>query len=143
MLAFQGHNTIVTGAGNDIVRIAGTGSVVNAGAGTNHIEDSGGSNRIIMPTIGGFDDVFGYVLQNSARLDFRPALSKTAWDGSNATLGSFLRVAMAGADATIAVASTGGGAFTSVATLPPRGAWTWRACSPTPSCEASASSPSP
>ena len=117
VLAFQGHNTIVTGAGNDTVRIAGTGNVVNAGGGTNHIEDSGGSNRIIMPAIGGFDDVFGYVLQNADTLDFRPALSKTTWDGSNATLGSFLKVTMAGADATIAMAPTAGGAFTSVATL--------------------------
>ena len=117
VLAFQGHNTIVTGAGNDTVRIAGTGSVVNAGGGTNHIEDSGGSNQIVMPAIGGFDDVFGYVLLNADTLDFRPALSKTAWDGSNATLGSFLRVTMAGADATIAMAPTAGGAFTGVATL--------------------------
>ena len=70
-----------------------------------------------MPAIGGFDDVFGYVLQNADTLDFRPALSKTAWDGSNATLGSFLQVTMAGADATIAMAPTAGGAFTSVATL--------------------------
>jgi len=99
------------------VRIAGTGSIVDAGGGTNRIEDSGGSNRIIVPTIGGFDDVFGYVLLNADTLDFRAALSKTGWDGSNATLGSFLRVTMAGADATIGMASTAGGAFTSVATL--------------------------
>ena len=117
VLAFQGNNTIVTGVGNDTVRIAGTGSIVDAGGGTNRIEDSGGSNRIIVPTIGGFDDVFGYVLLNADTLDFRPALSKTAWDGSDATLGSFLRVTMAGADATIGMASTAGGAFTSVATL--------------------------
>jgi hypothetical protein len=117
VLAFQGHNTIVTGAGNDTVRIAGTGSVVNAGGGINHIEESGGGNQIVMPAIGGFDDVFGYVLLNADTLDFRPALSKTAWDGSSATLGSFLRVTMSGADATIAMAPTAGGAFTSVATL--------------------------
>ena len=115
--AFQGHNTIVTAAGNDTVQIAGTGNVVNAGGGTNHLEDSGSGNRIIMPVIGGFDDVFGFVLQNADTLDFRPALSRTTWDGSNATLGSFLKVTMAGADAAIAMAPTAGGAFTSVATL--------------------------
>ena len=117
VLAFQGHNTITTGAGNDTIRIASTGSVINAGAGTNHIEDSGGSNRIIMPAIGGFDDVFGFVLQNSDTLDFRPALAKTTWDGSTATLGNFLKVTMSGADATIALASTAGGGFTNVAAL--------------------------
>ena len=117
VMAFQGQNTIITGAGNDTVRIAGTGSVVDAGGGTNHIEDSGGGNRIIVPTIGGFDDVFGYVLLNADTLDFRPALSKTAWDGNNATLGSFLRVTMSGADPTIEMAPTAGGAFTGVATL--------------------------
>jgi hypothetical protein len=117
VLAFLGHNTIVTAAGNDTIRIAGTGSVINAGGGTNHIEDSGGGNRIIVPTIGAFDDVFGYVLQSGDTLDFRPALSKTAWDGSSATLGNFLKVAMAGADATIALAPTAGGAFTNVARL--------------------------
>ncbi len=117
VLAFQGQNTIITGAGNDTVRIAGSGSVVNAGGGINHIEDSGGGNRIIVPTIGGFDDVFGYVLLNADTLDFRPALSKTAWDGNNATLGNFLRVTLAGADPTIEMAPTAGGAFTGVATL--------------------------
>jgi glucose/arabinose dehydrogenase len=117
VLAFQGHNTIVTATGNDTIRTAGTGSVVNAGAGTNHIEDSGSGNRIIMPAVGGFDDVFGFVLQNSDTLDFRPALAKTAWDGSSATLGNFLKVTVVGGDATIALAPTAGGAFSNVAVL--------------------------
>ena len=102
---------------DDTIRIAGVGSVINAGSGTNNIEDSGSGNRIIMPAIGGFDDVFGYVLQNSDMLDFRAALSKTTWNGSNATLGNFLKVTMSGTDATIALAPTAGGAATKVAVL--------------------------
>jgi len=117
VLAFQGNNTIITAAGDDTIRIAGSGGVVDAGGGTNHIEDSGGGNRIIMPAIGGFDDVFGYVLQNSDMLDFRLALSKTTWNGSGATLGDFMKLTMSGADATIALAPTAGGAFTKVAVL--------------------------
>jgi hypothetical protein len=65
----------------------------------------------------GFDDIFGYVLQNSDVLDFRAALATTGWDGSQSTLGNFLHVTMAGNDAVIAMSATSGGASSNVAML--------------------------
>ena len=117
VLAFEGHNTIITGAANDTVRIGGIGNIVNAGNGINRIEDSGSGNRIVMPAIGSVDDIFGYVLQNGDTLDFRSTLSKTAWDGTKSTLGGFLKVAMSGADATISFSPSAGGAFSKIAVL--------------------------
>jgi hypothetical protein len=117
VLASQGNNSIITGAANDTLRIAGSGNVVDAAGGTNHIEDSGSLNTIVMPSLGSFDDVFGFTPQQGDALDFRAALAATAWDGSNGTLGNFLRVTMVGNDAMIAMAPTAGGTFTNVADL--------------------------
>jgi hypothetical protein len=116
--AFQGNNVITTGASNDSIRFGGSGNLIDAGGGTNHVEDSGSANTIVMPGPGaGFDDVFGYVLQNSDVLDFRAALGTTGWDGSQSTLGNFLHVTMSGNDAVIAMSATSGGAFSNVAML--------------------------
>ncbi|WP_158929520.1 hypothetical protein [Acidisphaera sp. S103] len=126
VMAFQGGNTITTGVGNDTIRIAGSGNVVNAGAGTNQIEDSGGNNRIMLPQGGqGFDDIYGYVLQQNDTLDLRPMLAATAWNGNLAKIGNFVKVAAPDqVDATITVDPSGiaGGASYSVATLHGSGA---------------------
>jgi hypothetical protein len=116
--AFQGGNKITTGAGNDTISFAGSLNTVNAGAGANTLNDSGSNSTIVMPGVGtGFDNVFGYVLQNGDTLDFRAALAETSWNGSQATLGNFLHVTTSGADAIISLGKTSGGAATQIANL--------------------------
>jgi serralysin len=116
--AFQGGNKITTGAGNDTISFAGSLNTINAGAGTNTLNDSGSNNTIVMPRSGkGFDNVFGYVLQNGDTLDFRAALADTSWNGSQATLENFLHVAASGADAIISLSKTSKGAATHIANL--------------------------
>ena len=107
--AYQGNNTITTGAGNDTIRIAGSGNVIDAGSGTNRIEDSGSGNTLVMPAKGR-DDVFGYVIQNGDTIDFRAALKATGWNGQATTLANFLHVKMSGNDAIITISATASGA---------------------------------
>jgi len=116
--AFAGGNTITTGAGNDSISFSGSGNTINAGAGSNTLQDSGSNNTIVMPGAGqGFDNVFGYVLQNGDTLDFRAALAETAWNGSSATLGNFLHVTTSGANAIISLSYTSGGSGMQIAEL--------------------------
>jgi Ca2+-binding RTX toxin-like protein len=107
--AYQGNNSITTGAGNDTIRIAGSGNVIDAGSGSNRIEDSGSGNTLVMPGKG-LDDVFGYVLQQNDSIDLRAALKGTAWDGQQSTLARFLHVGMSGNDAVIKISATASGA---------------------------------
>jgi Ca2+-binding RTX toxin-like protein len=116
--AFEGNNKVTTGAGNDTISFGGTGNTINAGGGSNTLNDSGSDNTIVMPGAGqGFDNVFGYVLQNGDLLDFRAALATTSWNGAQSTLGSFLHVTTSGANAIISLSTTSGGAATQVADL--------------------------
>jgi len=116
--AFEGGNKITTGAGNDTISFGGRGNTINAGAGTNTLQDSGSNNTIVMPGAGqGFDNIFGYVLQNGDTLDFRSALAETAWNGSPATIGNFLHVTASGANAIISLSYASGGAGTQIADL--------------------------
>jgi serralysin len=121
VMAFLGGNAITTGGGNDTIRIAGSGNVVNAGAGKNQIDDSGDGNTIVLPRGGqGTDDIYGYVMQNSDVFDLRALLAGTDWNGTAATIGSFVRIkTVNGADAVISAVPTGitGGASHTVATL--------------------------
>ena len=99
---------------------------MNAGSGSNEIDDSGSGNTIVLPgTFGGagHDDIFGYVLQNQDILDMRSMLAGTQWNHTDATLGNFLRVSSAnGSDAILTVTPAGvaGGASYNVATLAAR-----------------------
>jgi hypothetical protein len=121
--AYQGSNTITTGAGNDTVKIAGTGNVVNAGAGTNTINDSGSGNTIVMPGAGaGMDQIFGYVMTNNDKFDFTTSLKGTAWNGTGATVGQFLHVATSGNDAVVSVSLVANGAASRVADFHDSGA---------------------
>ncbi len=116
--AFEGGNKITTGAGNDTISFGGRGNTINAGAGTNTLQDSGSNNTIVMPGAGqGFDNIFGYVLQNGDTLDFRSGLAETAWNGSPATIGNFLHVTASGANAIISLSYASGGAGTQIADL--------------------------
>lgn len=107
--AYQGYNSITTGDENDTIRIGGSGNVVNAGAGSNTIEDSGSANTLVMPAAGR-DDVSGYIIQNGDTIDLRPALTATAWDGQQATLGNFVHVGLSGNDTIITMTATANGA---------------------------------
>jgi hypothetical protein len=121
--AFQGYNTITTGAGNDTISIAGTGNVVNAGGGTNTINDSGGGNTIVMPGAGaGVDQIHGYVVQNGDRFDFISALSGTSWNGFASSVGQFLHVATSGNDALISISHAPNGTATRIADFHDSGA---------------------
>jgi hypothetical protein len=116
--AFDGSNSITTGTGNDTISFGGTGNTINAGAGTNTLNDSGSGNTIVMPGAGqGFDNIFGYVLQNGDTLDFRAALAKTSWTGTASTLANYLHVTESGANAIVSLSTTSGGTATQIADL--------------------------
>jgi hypothetical protein len=118
--AYQGGNTVITGPGNDTIRFAGSGNTIDAGGGNNHLEDSGSANTIVLPTAGqGYDDIFGWVMQNGDTFDLRPALAQTGWNGDPSTLGQFVQVSMTGNDAVISIdpAGTSGANGSAVAML--------------------------
>jgi hypothetical protein len=116
--AFQGGNKITTGSGNDTISFGGTGNRIDAGAGTNTLNDSGSKNTIVLPAAGhGFDNIFGYVLQNGDLLDFRTALGKTSWNGTQASLGSYLHVTNSGSNAIVSLSNASGGSATQIANL--------------------------
>ena len=57
---------------NDTIRFAGSGNVINAGAGSNVLMESGGNNTIVLPAANkGIDDIFGYVMTNVDKFDLR------------------------------------------------------------------------
>jgi len=121
--AFQGHNSITTGTGNDSISFGGSGNTINAGSGNNTLQDSGSNNTIVIPGAGqGFDDIFGYVLQNGDTLDFRAALANTAWTGSQSTLGNFLHISTSNNNAMISISATSNGSASHVAELQGSGA---------------------
>jgi hypothetical protein len=118
--AFQGGNTIGTGAGNDAIYISGSNNVANAGGGNNTLYDSGTNNTIVLPDANqGYDDIFGYVLQNGDLLDMRGLLGSTSWNGDSGTIGNYLSVTQSGTSAVITVdpRGTSGGISYVAATL--------------------------
>ena len=116
--AYQGYNTITTGAGNDTIRIAGSENVVDAGAGTNSIEDSGTGNKFVMPGAGnGMDHIYGYPMSNGDKFDFTTALKGTGWDGLASDVGNYLHVQNSGNDALISISNAANGAASLVADL--------------------------
>jgi hypothetical protein len=114
VMGFVGGNTITTGSGDDDIRISGSGSVVNAGLGVNTISDSGNGNTFVLPTSGGTDNFFGYVLQNSDLFDLRPLLAGTTWNGSQTTLANYLRTTASTDGANTMLVVTPNGATTGV-----------------------------
>jgi len=102
--AYQGGNAITTGDGDDTIRFAGSGNTIDAGGGNNHLEDSGSNNAIILPGAGqGYDDIYGWVMQNGDTFDLRPALTQAGWNGDGSTLGDYVQVAMSGTNATVSI----------------------------------------
>jgi len=116
--AYQGYNTITTGAGNDTIRIAGSENVVDAGAGTNSIEDSGTGNKFVMPGAGnGMDHIYGYPMSNGDKFDFTTALKGAGWGGLASDVGNYLHVQNSGNDALISISNAANGAASLVADL--------------------------
>ena len=114
----QGMAFIATGSGNDTIRLGGSGSTVNAGGGTNAIFGGTGSDTFVLPKAGqGFDGITGFTETNGDLLDLRQALAATSWNHNAATLGNYLKVTDSGGSATLAIALSGSGAATSIATL--------------------------
>jgi hypothetical protein len=113
-------STIITGSGNDQILISGSRNTIDAGDGSNLVIDSGGDNTIILPALGdGFDTIYGDVLQNGTVFDFRPLLAHTEWDGSQSTIGDFVKLANQNGSTQIQVdaAGTSSGSSTAVAIL--------------------------
>lgn len=114
----QGMAFITTGAGNDTIRLGGSGSTVNAGGGTNSITGGSGHDSFVLPKASqGFDAITGFTETNGDVLDLRAALAATGWNNRPATLGDYLKVTDSGGSATLAIAPTGSGAGTAIATL--------------------------
>jgi hypothetical protein len=63
------------------------------------------------------DNIYGYMMTNGDKFDFRPALKGTAWNGTAATVNQFLRVAQSGNDAIISISPAANGAGSMVADL--------------------------
>lgn len=102
--AFLGGNSITTGSGDDTIKFAGSGNTIDAGDGSNQLADSGNSNTIVLPGAGqGYDNILGWITQNSDTFDLRPALSQTGWNGDASTIGNYLQVAMSDNNAIISI----------------------------------------
>ena len=117
--AYEGHNTITTGSGNDTIRFAGSGNVIDAGGGNNRLLDSGSNNTLVLGSHSGYDDIYGYTLQNGDKFDLRSLLVQTSWKGDTASIGNFLNVTTSDNNGVLRVDSTGvaGGATRLVATF--------------------------
>lgn len=125
--AYQGSNKITTGTGNDTLRFAGSGNVINAGGGTNQLFESGSANTIVLPAAGqGSDAIYGSTLTNGDTFDLRTLLAQTSWNGSAASLSSFLQVSVSNNSGVLHVdpSGTNGGATYAVATFESSGAMT-------------------
>ena len=118
ILSLGGKAVIDAGAGGDVLRFAAGGSVVTGGRGNDTLHEEGGRNRIVLnPAAQGRDDIYGPVLSNGDVLDLRPALAATAWTGTAATLGEYLRIGAAGLDTMVAVAPSQGAPASVIAVL--------------------------
>ena len=114
----QGMSFITTGGGNDTIVLGGAHNTVNAGGGMNTISGGTGTNTFVLATAGqGFDSIAGFTKTNGDVLNLRAALAATQWNGQAATLANYLKVTDSGGSATVAIASTGTGPGTAVATL--------------------------
>ena len=122
--AYQGNNTITTGSGNDTIRFAGSNNVIDAGGGNNRLFDSGSNNTIVLGSNGGYDDIYGWTMQNGDTFDMRHLLAQTAWKGDLGSIGNFLKVTTSGNNGVLSVDPTGttGGASHIVATFEASGA---------------------
>jgi len=123
--AFLGGNAITTGASNDTIQFAGSGNVIDAGAGNNVLADSGSGNTVVLPAANqGYDDIYGYVLDNGDRLDLRSLLAGTDWNGGMAGIGNVIKLTASGNSAVISVdpSGTASGATYAVAQLEDSGA---------------------
>jgi len=121
--AFQGYNSITTGAGNDTISIGGTGNRVNTGSGKDTINDSGTGNTIVLPQAGtGMVNVYGYAFQNGDTFDLKSALAATAWNGSIPTIGQFLHISKSGNDAVVSISATAAMTGTKIADFHDSGA---------------------
>jgi hypothetical protein len=72
----------------------------------------------VLPVGGaGMDTILGHVMQTGDLIDLRPALAATTWNGSTASLGSYLGTRLAGNDAIVSVKPGGaaGGASYDIA----------------------------
>ena len=114
----QGMEFITTGSGNDTITLGGTGNTVNAGGGSNVIHGGSGGDTFLLPAAShGFDTITGFSETNGDVLNLAAALSATEWNGRSATLGNFLKVTDNNGSTTLAIAPTGVGAGTAIATL--------------------------
>ena len=114
----QGMAFITTGAGNDTIAVAGSGNTINAGAGQNTIAGGTGNDILVLPAAGGgFDRIAGFTESNGDVLDLRAGLMPTKWNGQASTLGNYLKVTDSGGNKNLAIAPTGSGSSTAIASL--------------------------
>ena len=116
--ATGGMAFITTGAGKSTVVLGGSGNTVNGSLGTNTISGGTGTNTFILPAAGqGLDSIAGFTESNGDVLNLQAALAATKWNGQSATLANYLKVSDSGGNTNIALAPSGSGAGTLVATL--------------------------
>jgi hypothetical protein len=101
-----------------MVFIQGSNDTVTLTGGTETITDTGSKNTYAVPVAGTGSLAFASnILATTDLLDLRPALSGTAWNGSAATIGSYLHVTDTAQGATLSVSAAAGGAAVTVATF--------------------------
>ena len=95
-----------TGAGDDVVHLAGWTNLVTLGGGNNTVFLGSGGNTIVLSAEGA-DQIENFNLANNDVLDLRDALAQTLWNGDTANLGNYLQVSSAADDTTIALNASG------------------------------------
>ena len=114
----QGMSFISTGAGNDTISVGGSGNHIDAGGGNNTIIGGSGHDTFVLPKASqGFDAISAFSETNGDVLDLHAALGATSWNDKAKTLGNYLKVTDSGGNTNLAIAPTGSGAGTAIATL--------------------------
>ena len=111
-----GGATIKAGIGTDAIHFAGSGNdVINQG-GSDTLTDTGSNNTIVLAA-NGLDTITGNVLGNGDTFNLIAALAATNWDGLSSDIGDYLSMGTQGANATVQLSTTSGGAGVTIAVL--------------------------
>ena len=102
-----GMSFIAVGSGNDAISVGGNADVVQLGTGSAEVTAMGSRNSFVVPKLFGGDAVIeGFGLTNGDRLDLRPVLSGTSWNGSMSKLGDYVSVQRDGGSTLVSLPAT-------------------------------------
>jgi len=103
----QSDISVLTTSGDHMVFVSGTGDTIALMGGNETISDTGSGNTYLVPAAGkGYLTFTNNILQTTDTLDLRPALAGTQWNGSAATIDSYLHVTDTAHGAALSVSMT-------------------------------------